>query len=791
MFAAAAGHVDGVSASVGKEFADADPGGKPKAKDMAPSKWAKLKDLVAQWLTEEEGEAEHQADDEQPTTRAAGVAFVTPSGEILFLRRAARGYKGDHSGEWCLPGGVVENGETPEQAAVREAKEETGYVSAHPDGSDLTQAHAHTLDGVHFTTFYQPVADQFVPTLNEEHTDHRWAHIDAAPDPLHPGVRATIDEIVGGLGEDAEFKEEDHPRGEGGKFSTIEHAEKNLAGRKILAHHMDDEGYVSSITHEEGTQPSGQLPGYGSHHITSPEGVTLTQEGGWKNLPEKEWNLTKSEWDSMPLEERAKLETRQQATAYAPLREQLAQWQYRKTPESQHHSEMAVQYMKEAQEHYVKAAEHKYAGNNAEARKSNAEYRKYKKLSDHHFSRSMKPGAKDSGLTPGANGHLTVGRQRDPNGGFGWAIGGKVGTGRNQMRMSRVVKSGQGAANVARDEQKHDPKTGQFASGEGAAGFGDMHKGYGKNEMVDSHGLEESAPHTVAEYAKAFASAPQGSYEHQALNKVKSRLSKESAGSSNPVHHFGPIEATHKIIRERLKAQHGTPQRSAETQRTAAMSRYLKDKVGGRAKDSSISSDMALDHALASDKRVYDRDGHLHVDRANISKAAVNPYLGSEINGVMRDEPGWRMLDPDRRYNLLRHPEELRKAVGSFNGKPILFTHSPASATDHPSDITVGAAGNDASYEHPYMRNSLSIWPAYASEAIDDGSQKQISAGYAYRADMTPGTYEGERYDGVMRDIVCNHLALVREGRAGADVAIDRALIGWRGVVAAIRELRN
>jgi hypothetical protein len=38
---------------------------------------------------------------------------------------------------------------------------------------------------------------------------------------------------------------------------------------------------------------------------------------------------------------------------------------------------------------------------------------------------------------------------------------------------------------------------------------------------------------------------------------------------------------------------------------------------------------------------------------------------------------------------------------------------------------------------------------------------------------------------------VGNHLAMVREGRAGADVAIDRALISWRGIAAAIRELRT
>ena len=42
--------------------------------------------------------------------------------EYLFIKRAKEPYKG----YWALPGGIVEYGETVEQAAKREAKEETG-----------------------------------------------------------------------------------------------------------------------------------------------------------------------------------------------------------------------------------------------------------------------------------------------------------------------------------------------------------------------------------------------------------------------------------------------------------------------------------------------------------------------------------------------------------------------------------------------------------------------------------------------------------------------------------------
>jgi hypothetical protein len=47
-------------------------------------------------------------------------------------------------------------------------------------------------------------------------------------------------------------------------------------------------------------------------------------------------------------------------------------------------------------------------------------------------------------------------------------------------------------------------------------------------------------------------------------------------------------------------------------------------------------------HALALDRaseRTFDADGRLHVGTANISKAAVNPYVGSEFR--IGNHSGW------------------------------------------------------------------------------------------------------------------------------------------------------
>jgi hypothetical protein len=114
----------------------------------------------------------------------------------------------------------------------------------------------------------------------------------------------------------------------------------------------------------------------------------------------------------------------------------------------------------------------------------------------------------------------------------------------------------------------------------------------------------------------------------------------------------------------------------------------------------------------------------------------------------------------------------LKKAASTFNNLPILSRHVPVSADDHQPDLVIGSTGTDAEYEDPYLSNSLIFWARDAIDDIESEVKKELSSAYRYRADMTPGTHEGEAYDGVMRDLVGNHVALVREGRAGPDVVV-------------------
>lgn len=171
--------------------------------------------------------------------------------------------------------------------------------------------------------------------------------------------------------------------------------------------------------------------------------------------------------------------------------------------------------------------------------------------------------------------------------------------------------------------------------------------------------------------------------------------------------------------------------------------------------------------AFDRSQRTKDEFGRLHIAWTPISKAMICPYYGHEIPNC--DALG---LDRNRVYQLLRHPEELAKAAGTFNNNQVMSTHKGVDANNPQEQYVAGSLGTDGEFRPPYLGNSMVIYRAEDIAAIESGEKRQISAGYAYDPDMTPGTYLGLRYDGVMRNIRGNHVALVEAGRAGPDVLV-------------------
>lgn len=165
-------------------------------------------------------------------------------------------------------------------------------------------------------------------------------------------------------------------------------------------------------------------------------------------------------------------------------------------------------------------------------------------------------------------------------------------------------------------------------------------------------------------------------------------------------------------------------------------------------------------------KRSVDSNGYWEIRDNPLTKAGVFDYLGSEIGAP----------DPNRIYKVLRPAEEVEKAADSFRLMPFINDHEWLGLGGTPPEKkgVLGAIGEQIRYKHPHLLGNIKIHASIAQELIDDG-KIELSPGYKSAYDYEPGIYEGQPYDYVQRNIRCNHLALVQEGRTGPDVSVQDA----------------
>ena len=108
--------------------------------------------------------------------RQAAGAIIMHKDQILLLRRSTK--ETSKHGMWELPGGKLEEGETPEQAAMIEAKEESGLdieikgkAGAHAD---------HDNEKVYHAFLAEPKNVNQEVKLSDEHDESLWVSLDQA-----------------------------------------------------------------------------------------------------------------------------------------------------------------------------------------------------------------------------------------------------------------------------------------------------------------------------------------------------------------------------------------------------------------------------------------------------------------------------------------------------------------------------------------------------------------------------------------------------------------------------------
>lgn len=149
-------------------------------------------------------------------------------------------------------------------------------------------------------------------------------------------------------------------------------------------------------------------------------------------------------------------------------------------------------------------------------------------------------------------------------------------------------------------------------------------------------------------------------------------------------------------------------------------------------------------------------EGYLR-DRPILTTTGIFEYLNSD--GSVRRE--------------LRLPDEVfaPESLASYQGKPIIITHDAGLVTtNNVHEEQIGTILTEGYRNGNDVRAEIVI---HDTDAMKDCGLKELSLGYNLDLDETPGEWNGQHYDAIQRNIRINHLALVREARAGETARLN------------------
>jgi len=160
-------------------------------------------------------------------------------------------------------------------------------------------------------------------------------------------------------------------------------------------------------------------------------------------------------------------------------------------------------------------------------------------------------------------------------------------------------------------------------------------------------------------------------------------------------------------------------------------------------------------------------DGYLVAD-ARIARTGIQDYLGTEVG-----RPDLAVVRVYRPGTEVFSDATLKSAAH----RPVTNGHPPDLVTsENWKTHAVGQTGDEVRGEGIYIRVPLMVSDEAAIRDIEAGKQ-ELSAGYTCELDFRAGVTEaGEAYDAIQKNIRLNHVAVVRQGRAGSEIRIgDRA----------------
>lgn len=160
--------------------------------------------------------------------------------------------------------------------------------------------------------------------------------------------------------------------------------------------------------------------------------------------------------------------------------------------------------------------------------------------------------------------------------------------------------------------------------------------------------------------------------------------------------------------------------------------------------------------SITLDQTYFTEEGYL-VDHPIVTSTGIFEYQNSD--GSTRRE--------------LRLPENVfdPESLGSYKGKPIIVTHDAGMVDkDNVDDEMIGTILSPGYQDGEHVRAEIVI---HNTDTLKQCGLRELSLGYSLELDETPGEWNNQPYDAVQTQIRVNHLALVKNARAGETARLN------------------
>lgn len=186
----------------------------------------------------------------------------------------------------------------------------------------------------------------------------------------------------------------------------------------------------------------------------------------------------------------------------------------------------------------------------------------------------------------------------------------------------------------------------------------------------------------------------------------------------------------------------------------------LARDTNGRATRAQVSRDNGI---KVGDVRLT-AEGFMIAENVPVARTGIQEYSALELG-----------LDASlKTIRLLRPADEVfsPESMATLDRKTITYYH-PEKGVDASNwkSVAVGRVEAPARDGEFLKVGRFEVNDGGTVEAVAYGV-KEVSCGYSFELDMTPGTTDAGVHDGVMRKIEHNHVAIVYRGRCGAGCAI-------------------